>query len=132
MTPQGSVASNVRVGTYRQTDRHFSNESRSLESQYEELLKKCLGTSGWTTVEVRCASQHEKKKKKKKRTSTWPPIDKVAQEILLSVCKAELKEVNGHEHEQHQASDGQTQLTTHQSRRQLLISSPLQTLNDMQ
>ena len=28
----------------------------------------------------------------------------VAQEILLSICKAEVKEVNGHEHEQHQAS----------------------------
>ena len=58
-----------------------------------------------------------------RRTSTWPPIVKVAQEILLSICKAELKEVNGHEHEQHQASDSQTQLTTHQSRRRLLISS---------
>ena len=31
----------------------------------------------------------------------------MTQEILLSICKAELKEVNGHEHEQHQASDSQ-------------------------
>ena len=72
------------------------------------------------------------KKKKNSRQSRRTSTDKVAQEILLSICKAELKEVNGHEHEQHQASDSQTQLTTHQSRRQLLISSPLQTCEDVQ
>ena len=126
--------------------RHFSNESRSLESQYEELLKSALrlrrsnahsartapcgavlalsGTDTLVSLIPRPvpghqrlddrrsplgASHHKKKKKnfcrQSRRTSTWPPIDKVAQEILLSICKAELKEMNGHEHEQHQASD---------------------------
>ena len=83
-----------------------------------------------------CLTAQKKRKKNScrlsRRTPTWPPIDKVAQEILLSICKAELKEVNGHDHEQHQASDSQTQLTIHQSRRQLLISSLLQTREDVQ
>ena len=76
----GLGSSDFQTPVQNFTDRHFSNESRSLESQYEELLKSA-------------------------RTSTWPPIDKVAQEILLSICKAELEEMNSHEHEQHQASD---------------------------
>ena len=66
---------------------------------------------------------------------TWPPIVMGwwrAQEILLSICEAELKEVNGHEREQHQPSDSQIHLTTHKSRRQLLIPSPLQTNEDVQ
>merc|ERR1719323_1670298 len=66
---------------------------------------------------------------------TWVPIDKSwwrAQEILLSICEAELEEVDGHEREQHQTSDDQIQLTAHQSRRQLLIPSPLQTNEDVQ
>ena len=41
------------------------------------------------------------------------------------------QEVSGHEREQHQTSDSQIQLATHQSRRQLLISSPLQTREDV-
>ena len=36
--------------------------------------------------------------------------------LLLSICEAELEEVSGHEHEQHQPSDGQIQSTAHQSR----------------
>ena len=43
-----------------------------------------------------------------------------------------LKEVSGNEREQHQASDSQTQVTTHQSRRQLLLLGPLQTREDVQ
>ena len=69
---------------------------------------------------------------KNRDTLVISPEELVAQEILLIICEAELKEVNGHEHEQHQASDSQTQLATHQSRRQLLISSPLQTREDVQ
>ena len=34
------------------TDRHFSNESGSLESQYEELLKKCLALT-----EIECSQR---------------------------------------------------------------------------
>ena len=41
------------------------------------------------------------------------------------------QEVSGREREQIQTSDSQIQLTTHQSRRQLLISSPLQTREDV-
>ena len=47
-------------------------------------------------------------------------------------CEVGLSEVSGNEREQHQANDSQTQSTTHQSRRQLLISSPLQTREDVQ
>ena len=36
----------------RQTDRHFSNESKSLESQYEELLKKFLALT-----EIECSQR---------------------------------------------------------------------------
>ena len=42
------------------------------------------------------------------------------------VCEAKLNEMNDHEREQHQESDGRMQLTTHRFRRQLLITSPLQ------
>ena len=42
-----------------------------------------------------------------------------------------VQKVSGHEREQHQTSDSQIQLATHQSRRQLLISSPPQTREDV-
>jgi len=66
---------------------------------------------------------------------TGPPVDERrwrSQEILLSICKAELEEVNGHECEQHQTRDGQIQLAAHQPRGQLLIPSSLQTHEDVQ
>ena len=51
--------------------------------------------------------------------------------MLLRTYEAELEEVCGQEREQHQTSDSRTQLTTHQYGRQLLISSPLQTREDV-
>ena len=37
-----SVSASNSLSSFEQTDRHFSNESGSLESQYEELLKSAL------------------------------------------------------------------------------------------
>ena len=65
---------------------------------------------------------------------TWPPVNKRgwrSQEVLRSVSKTELEEMNGHEREQHQTCDGQIQLATHQSRRQFLVPRSLQTNKDV-
>ena len=53
-------------------------------------------------------------------------------EILFGVSESDLKEVNGHERQQHQSNDVQIQLTAHQRRRQLLIPSSFQTDGDVQ
>ena len=60
---------------------------------------------------------------------TWVPIDKGwwrAQRTWLSICETEQEEVDGKDREQQQTSDGQVQLTAHQSRKQLLSPGPLQ------
>ena len=61
-----------------------------------------------------------------KNVPTWPPIDKSwwrDLEVLLSICELKTKEVNGHDREQHQASDGRIQLITLQTRRHLTTNT---------
>ena len=65
---------------------------------------------------------------------TLVPIDKGwwrAQHKWLSIFETGLEEVDGNDREQHRTSDGQVQLTAHQSSRQLLIPSPHQTNGDV-